>query len=176
MKMSRRFWGAIFCGAILLCLQTPQAQAHGDLVSATPAPDEILSIFPTSISLVFTEKLQEIGSNKINVILVLHANGSQVATKNTTVANEKLTTELEPQTEPGTYTVMWRNVSVDGHASEGKYDFTYQSTSAAPSTKTDVVSEEPSGKKTNSTYIFLGLFFLIAVGIYLFFKFQKSNP
>jgi copper resistance protein C len=172
MRNTRKLFHTILLGALFLIFVAPAATAHGEFVSANPAPSQIVTTFPTSVELVFSEKLQELESSKVNVIMVLSADGEEIDSKNTMVSINQVMVGLEPQTDPGTYTVLWRNVSEDGHATEGKYQFIFKK----PSANTSAAPAVGAGSPTNNrslTYVLLGVFALIAVGISFYFKRRK---
>ena len=172
MRNKWQWFRAIFLGALFLIVAAPAATAHGEFVSAHPAPNEVVTTFPTSVELVFSEKLQEIGLNKVNVIMVLNADGKEIDSKNTMVSINQAMVGLEPQGSAGTYTVLWRNVSDDGHATEGKYQFIFKIASAK-TTSTPAVGTGSPANNRSLTFVLLGVFALIAVGIHFYFKRRK---
>ena len=172
MRNKWQWFRTIFLGALFLIVAAPAATAHGEFVSANPAPNEVVTTFPTSVELVFSEKLQEIGSNKVNVIMVLNADGKEIDSKNTMVSGDQAMVGLEPQGSPGTYTVLWRNVSDDGHATESKYEFIFKIASAK-TTSTPAVGTGSPANNRSLTFVLLGVFALIAVGIHFYFKRRK---
>ena len=172
MRNKWQWFRAIFLGALFLVVAVPTATAHSEFVSAKPAPNEMVTTFPTSVELVFSEKLQEIGSSKVNVIMVLNAEGKEIDSKNTMVSGDQAMVGLEPQGNPGTYTVLWRNVSDDGHATEGKYEFIFK-TASANTAATPAVGTGGSTNNRSLTFVLLGVFAFIAVGISFYFQRPK---
>ncbi len=104
------------------------AYAHATLVSAEPAAGSHLENSPAQVRLVFSEALE-----------ISMAQVSLVATDGTSV---RLTTRgdphdvnaliaLVPPLSPGSYRVVWRVVSDDGHPVNGTYEFAVGATRAS---------------------------------------------
>lgn len=108
--------------ALLLMGGLP-AQAHSQLVTASPRPGASLSSSPTEIKLVFNENLIALGGTS-NVIIVQNAKGKFVRTSETIVVASTVSISIPGKLRPGRYSVRWRVVSADGHPISGRYGFT----------------------------------------------------
>ncbi|MHB8400276.1 MAG: copper resistance CopC/CopD family protein, partial [Candidatus Limnocylindrales bacterium] len=137
------------------------AQAHADLVLATPAPGTGLAQAPAAVVIKFSEPL----NLSLSRIEVLDASGTDVGTGPT----EAVTGDPEAMRRPlgllptGQYTVRWTSVSaLDGHALSGTYSFAVGTGASAGTTVADspLDSEGPFG--------LVGRFVeLVALGIWL---------
>jgi copper resistance protein C len=116
MKLPRALLAAGLGGA--LCVA---AHAHAFLDHAQPRVGSELAAAPADVKLWFTEKLEP----AFSTVSVVDANGKRVDVGPPQVdANDRmlLRTAL-PRLGPGEYTVRWRAVSVDTHATEGRFTF-----------------------------------------------------
>ena len=97
------------------------ASAHAFLDHANPAVGSSLPASPGSVRIWFTQALEP----AFSTIEVLDQNGKRVDADDVQVdAADKtqLYATLKPL-PPGVYKVFWRVVSVDTHATEGKFTF-----------------------------------------------------
>ncbi|ENB4893299.1 CopC domain-containing protein YobA [Escherichia albertii] len=101
---------------------TPSAWAHAHLTHQYPAANAEVTAAPQAISLNFSEGIES-GFSGAKIT------GSQNESINTRPAkrNEQdknqLIIPLADPLKPGTYTVNWHVVSVDGHKTKGQYTF-----------------------------------------------------
>jgi copper resistance protein C len=110
---------AIVAGAITALSMA--AHAHAFLDHAQPRVGAALAAAPTDVKLWFTEKLEP----AFSTVSVLDAAGKRVDGGHPQVdPNEPtlLRTSLG-KLVPGEYSVLWRAVSVDTHATEGRFTF-----------------------------------------------------
>lgn len=108
--------------AFLACwLGADFALAHGALRRAEPAPDSKLSRPPSEVRLAFSERLEPAYST----LRVEDDKGAEVDGRDGRVdrANPLLIRASLPALGRGVYTVIWRALSVDGHATEGRFTF-----------------------------------------------------
>jgi methionine-rich copper-binding protein CopC len=121
--------GAVFrallaAGAITLtpAARPPPARAHAALVSSVPAARAILSAPPPRVALTFNERLEAAYAR----VSVWDAAGAQVDLKDSTLDRDssKVLTVSLPPLAPGSYTVRYRVLSVDGHVVEASFVFT----------------------------------------------------
>lgn len=122
---------------LTLALLWPQlASAHAEPVSSTPEAGSTIDTAPTSISVVFGQKLGTDGSS----LAVTDAGGTRVDTGNTTLdpndtRRRTLLVSLKAGLGAGTYTVAWKTLSADdGETAEGRFTFTVRgsATGSAP--------------------------------------------
>lgn len=142
--------------ALLLpaALGASPALAHDALSSTAPAQDAVVTTAPDTVSLTLTQPPTEAGSLNLSIITVTDGAGTTVSDGTVTVDGATLSTTTAPGT-PGTYTVLWRAVSSDGHPIEGKYSFTVQgpasATTAAPAASTTPTAEAAAPSASPST-------------------------
>jgi copper resistance protein C len=106
---------------ILAAVAVPgEARAHSGLARSTPAAGSAVKA-PTEVVLTFTEKLEPAFSS----IEVRDAQGAAMHDGKASAVPAQPTqirVALKPLT-PGTYTVIWRILSVDTHRSQGSFTF-----------------------------------------------------
>jgi methionine-rich copper-binding protein CopC len=98
------------------------AGAHAEMVKSVPARRSSITTSPPRVRLSFNERVEA----KFSRVSVWDAKGAQVDLKDAEVDAEdpkQLTVGL-PALEPGTYTVRFRVLSVDGHIVESQFPFT----------------------------------------------------
>jgi methionine-rich copper-binding protein CopC len=108
--------------ALAIGLWAAAAEGHAALVKAAPGQRATLSQAPPRVELTFSERLEPAYSR----VMVLDQAGRQVDLKDAAVPREdgtRLTVSL-PALRPGTYTVRYRVLSVDGHVVESDFPFT----------------------------------------------------
>jgi methionine-rich copper-binding protein CopC len=107
--------GAI--GSLLAACLVIQAHAHAFLHHAEPRVGATVSTAPVEIRLWFSEELEP----AFSTVKVLDSEGKRVDKADAHVDEahrEMLRVSLAPL-RPGAYTVVWRVVSVDTHATQG---------------------------------------------------------
>jgi methionine-rich copper-binding protein CopC len=92
--------------------------AHAQLLSSTPAPDEVLATLPPAIVLTFDDELTAVSS-----FLVVDASGSTVAQGAVDPANLKTMTAAMPVLPDGAYRVRWTAGTTDGHIERAEFGF-----------------------------------------------------
>lgn len=108
----------------LMFAAIPSAQAHEELVGATPAAGSSLSSLPNKVRLVFSDKLQSFDGRAVNVIVVEDPNGEQIDVGDSVVSGATLSVNIRDQSGSGKFHVSYRVVSGDGHPVSGDYYFT----------------------------------------------------
>ena len=132
------------------------ALAHDALSSTSPTQDSVATTAPETVTLTLSEPPANSENLNFSTITVTDGAGKTVSDGKVTVYGPTLTTTLDPGTA-GTYTVLWRTVSSDGHPIEGKYSFTVQTavgagaptSSAAPTATPSTAS--PSATSSAAT-------------------------
>lgn len=114
-----------FAVALALIFATPRAAlAHLHLRHSSPASKAVLDTVPREIRLVFTEAPQV----AVSSIRLLAANGSEIPLgalfTDPDSANALVARITAGQLSAGSYTVVWRTASSDGHPMEGRFSFT----------------------------------------------------
>jgi methionine-rich copper-binding protein CopC len=106
--------------AIVLAAVTG-AEAHAALQRAEPRAGSTVRTAPARVRLWFTERLEPAFSS----VRVVNESGQRVDKEDGEVdpaAPKQLRVSLSPL-PPGTYKVIWRVLSVDGHVTEGSFTF-----------------------------------------------------
>lgn len=109
--------------AALLLLTPASGWAHAYLVTSSPARRAIVTRPPTEVQLWFNERLEPAFSS----LTVIDRDGRRVDTGDVQTGGpddpKRLSVRLRPLA-PGTYTVRYRVLSVDGHIVESQFTFT----------------------------------------------------
>jgi copper transport protein len=109
-------------GSALAGPAPPIATAHAQLVSSVPGAGARLDEAPTELTLVFSERLDQLGSS----VDVLDPDGRLLVRSGGTVdpADQRTLIVPLPPLADGLYTVDWRSLSADdGHTSQGFFNF-----------------------------------------------------
>lgn len=109
----------------MICtLTATAAAAHAVLQRAEPRVASTLKRAPDEVKLYFSERLEPAYST----VRVLNGQGAQVDRRESRVdrANLTLLRTTLPPLPPGTYTVRWRVLSIDGDVTEGHFTFTIE--------------------------------------------------
>jgi methionine-rich copper-binding protein CopC len=132
-----RLAAATIFGAIALLPVSP-ASAHSELLESTPAAGAELSKPPTEVQLIFGESVQQQGGS-IEV-----AQRDTIVSQSNTFATKGnvASVQLTGPGQPGTYTVSFRVVSVDGHVVSDTFE--YEVVGAPSTSSTSAPSETPS--------------------------------
>jgi hypothetical protein len=99
-----------------------RAGAHAFLVKSSPARRAVLVRAPAEVRLWFNERLEA----AFSTLAVVDANGRRVDAGDVRVGPDdpkRLSVGVTPLA-PGTYTVRYRVLSVDGHIVESEFSFT----------------------------------------------------
>jgi hypothetical protein len=104
----------------LLLARAPTAEAHAFLEHADPPVGSTVAAAPPALTLVFTEPVEPTFSR----VALARADGAAVATGEIVHPAPATLRVALPPLAPGTYTVTWAVVSVDTHATEGRFRFT----------------------------------------------------
>jgi len=121
--------------AAVLGLGAAPADAHAVLESTTPTQGSQVDAFPSEVTLTFGEAVTVDNDS----VRVLASNGKRVDSRHTTHPDgngNRVAADLLPGGGRGSYTVVWRIVSADGHPVAGTFTFGFgvaaDSTSSAP--------------------------------------------
>lgn len=113
----------VAASAALVALPAMPASAHNYVVATTPAEGAVLTAQPGTVSLETNEALLAVESG--SVVQVQGPDGRYYGDGCAVVDGATATTQTQLG-EPGTYTVNWRVVSVDGHPISGMWTFEWQ--------------------------------------------------
>jgi len=111
-----RWLALLLAGSVL---SAGVALGHSGLQRAEPPVDSTLKRPPTEVKLYFTERLEPAYST----VRVEDGQGARVDRDDSRVdrSNPRLMQVTLSPLAPGTYTVIWRVLSVDSHITEGRF-------------------------------------------------------
>jgi methionine-rich copper-binding protein CopC len=140
--MSRGIRLALVCALVTVAAigGASVASAHARYASSTPAANASLSAAPTNLAITFTEELASIQ------VSVTGPHGSEVTTGTAAIDLAHRTNASVPLKDdgPGTYMVVWKNVSGDdGDPNDGAFVFTVAGAAPAAATPTPAPSAVP---------------------------------
>ena len=116
----------VLVGVVVLLLgPAGPASAHATLISSDPVEGAVLDAAPDQIRLTFDEAVAAVPDGA----QVFDAEGAPVAASAAATGTE-LAVSLTEQVGPGTYVVVWRVVSEDGHPVSGSLTFSVGAPSA----------------------------------------------
>lgn len=117
------------------------AAAHDELVSTDPADGATVAAAPDQVTLTFTDKAIALGTE----VKVTAPDGSVVSTGDPQLGPTTVAQPLGAARPAGTYTVVWRVTSADGHPVSGTFRFAATSAvGVAAATPSAVPSQVPS--------------------------------
>lgn len=136
MRLTNRLLAALGVLIALAVVAAPQAAAHSDLVSSSPADGSETQSAPSQVVLTFNENIATTGLQ-----VVAQGPSGPLELGDPTVTGPTVTSAW-PQDEPGgEYQLSYRVVSADGHPIDGTITFSYASDRAVPA---DVPSTDPA--------------------------------
>ncbi|GEA87608.1 copper resistance CopC family protein [Cellulomonas cellasea] len=135
---------AVLAGLALAVLGAGPAAAHSALVSSDPADGSTPATVPAQVTLTFNEPAVALGT----VVEVRAPDGRVVSSGDAVLADAGVTQALSGDLPAGTYSVLWRVTSADGHPIEGQLTFTAQ----GPATAGDVpAASDPATAAATAT-------------------------
>jgi methionine-rich copper-binding protein CopC len=135
----------IVAAGLLALVGVQPASAHSALTSSTPADGAVVTEPLESVDLTFSEAPLA-GLDAGLRIQVTDASGADVARGDVTVSGTTMRRAVD--LDQGSYSVLWRYVSPDGHPIEGTLAFEYR---AAAPVSTPSASVTPTPTPTAST-------------------------
>jgi len=106
---------------MMILLSPILVNAHVRILQSSPEPGAILTKAPEKIVIEFLGSVEPAFSK----IEVYDSKGRKVSKKTTFRENDTIMeVELEKNLPPGTYTVRWQCLSIDGHMQKKKFTFT----------------------------------------------------
>ena len=146
----RRTAATVSAVGALTALGLAPAAAHDEVLSTSPEQNAVLESAPEQIELSYSGEIMDIGHQ----VLVTGPDGQSVTEGPLERDGSQVVQPLaEAGSEEGTYQVVWRVVSSDGHPIEGTY--TYEvgdgaDTTTAPSLSS-TPTEAPTGEGADSS-------------------------
>ena len=135
-------------GALLAtALTAGPASAHDRLTGSSPAPGERLSAAPAQVELTFSSEVLAVNPQ----VVVQDAAGTALAGVAPVVDGARVTAALPAGLAGGTYTVLWRVVSGDGHPVEGTFAFDVDAPAASAPAPAPPASASPEPSESSSS-------------------------
>ena len=147
----RRTAATVSAVGALTALGLAPAAAHDEVLSTSPEQDAVLETAPEQIELSYSGEIMDIGHQ----VLVTGPDGQSVTEGPLERDGSQVIQPLaETGSEEGTYQVVWRVVSSDGHPIEGTYTYevgdSVDITTPAPTLST-TPTETPTGEGADSS-------------------------
>lgn len=126
--------------------------AHGELLNSEPAASSVLVESPNQIVLQFSESVESVFIS----IRILDSAGVEIGsgTARRDTGNHSVVRTTPPHLEPGSYVVVWRVTSADGHPVQGAFPFYIgtqsQSVTDLVATYLHSYHADPSGNKVGT--------------------------
>lgn len=150
----------------LLVFSAPQALAHAQVVSQSPAPSSEVSALPSKVEITFNEKLISLGDG--NQLQMLDPEGNEVTTGDVLTSESAISRALNASSKPGEYYVSYRAVSADGHVVAGEYTFNLTPNEVPAIAIAPPPAEDENGETGRNLLVSLATFTLL-LGAGLFF-------
>lgn len=150
-------------GVLLLGAAAP-ASAHATLIGTDPVEGAVLDAAPERVTFTFNESVIGVPAG----IRVFDATGAEVASS-ATVRDARLLVDLDEELGEGTFVVVWRLVSADGHPIGGSLSFSVGRPSDVvdvPTTSADATTTAPLQLSVVRWTGYVGL--LLAAGVAVF--------
>lgn len=126
---------AALLAAFLVLFSPVSASAHDALISSSPEADATVDTLPSEIVLTFSAEL--ITGEGATEMVVTDAEGTSVTDGAAVTEGSAVTQPLVAEAAAGTYHVVWKVVSSDGHPTSGEYFFSVTtSTVSTPTPET----------------------------------------
>ncbi|MEZ0578660.1 copper resistance protein CopC [Nocardioides sp. MH1] len=165
MSNVRRALAAVILAGTLLVLATAPASAHASLVSTDPADGQVLQQAPEEVTLTFDEPVRVVDDG----VEVYDATGEPLGV-DAAARDEAVTADLPSDLADGSYVVVWRVISDDGHPVAGSLTFHIGAPSPSvrpphePSVTDDATMRSVVGSVQALSYVSL----LVAGGLTIF--------
>jgi copper transport protein len=107
---------------LLMGMLAGPALAHAVLVHADPAPGAIVATPPVRLTLEFSEVV-EVTADAVRVVRPDGAPLAKLRAGRDPASARRVITAVPDRLGPGTYTVAWQAISIDGHLVSGSFQF-----------------------------------------------------
>ncbi len=161
MHASRRRGAALlFAGVVTLLTGflagAGTVSAHAELISSSPANQELLATSPTEIALQFTEAVDPIEP----AIRLVDANGDDVAIASVdqSAGADRMRATIPSTLDDGTYVIAWQALSADSHRIRGSITFSVGAPSAVTAGVVDGLFDATAESATDSLFLGIGRF------------------
>ncbi len=132
------------------------ASAHAELISSSPANQELLETSPTEIALQFTERVDPIEP----AIRLVDANGDDVEIGGVDQSGgaDRMRAAIPSTLDDGTYVIAWQALSADSHRVRGSITFSVGVPSAVTAGVVDGLFDATADSSTDSLLLGIGRF------------------
>lgn len=140
MARARRAAVAGLAAILLLAALAASAFAHAELIGAEPPEGALLDRPPGRVRLFFNEPIER----EFFALEVYAADRTRVDRRDAAIPRDNVAA-LEaslPELGPGTYTVVWRVLSIDGHVVRGAYAFSVGAATPGGALRIDLAGSE----------------------------------
>lgn len=107
------------------------AELHFKLVKSDPASDTILGEAPEAVRLWFSQEPQMEGA-KVRIMGPDEALVTMSDVHQNDADKNLVSADILAELQPGTHTVMWRAMGLDGHIVSGEFTFSYNTATDTP--------------------------------------------
>lgn len=145
-----RLTAALVLAGVVVFAGAQTASAHDSLIAASPASGDTVAAL-SQVELTFSENLLDLGAG--NIVEITGPDGRYYETDCVALAGPTLTTPVALGAA-GTYEVVWRAVSSDGHPVSDTYSFEYApaaGAAASAGSATPVCGDESTGDAAAGT-------------------------
>lgn len=147
---------AILVALVAVFCSISAASAHDELISSDPAAGATVTKSPEKIELDFSGELQQLAGAQTSVVALSAEDGTKIASEVTT-KGKTVTVVPESKLASGTYKLVYRVVSSDGHPISDSINFTVKLPAAAASeSATSAPAPKASAESTNEPIQQLG--------------------
>ena len=115
-------------GFILVIFLASPAAAHSTLIGTDPPSGATLTTSPQDVVLRFDNPIEE----SFGGVQVFSPDGDRMEAGQPVIDDTEVQVPLRPLPQPGTYTVVFRIISGDGHPVESDFTFTYEPVEPTP--------------------------------------------
>ena len=183
--------------ALLLALSpiflvSSPAQAHNELMGESPSADSVVEAGTFNIRLDFDAEPIPTEFGKGNLIAIANSEGEQLGAACARIEGKTMYTTVSIN-EPGTYKILWRSASSDGHIADGDYQIIVENNSGYVSEQVGnqcfddngveltLESQEPLSKKPGPAVGFVqgliwGAAFIVAGGVLGAYLVMRRKP
>lgn len=131
----------------LLVTAIPQAaSAHAGLVDSDPRQNATVQTAPTSVTLTFSEDLQQPG-----FLALSGPDGEQIALTDPAFDGPRISADVTGEAEGGAWALSYRVVSADGHPVTGTIPFEVDAPAAVPSEAPSDEESEVAAPEADAT-------------------------
>lgn len=173
-------------------LVSSPAQAHNELLGESPSAGSVVEAGNFDIRLDFDAEPIPTEFGKGNLIAIATSEGEQLGAACSRIEGKTMYTTVSID-EPGTYKILWRSASSDGHIADGDYQITVENNSGFVSEQVGnqcfdengveltLESQEPLSKKLAPNVGFVqgliwGGAFIIAGGVFGAYLVIRRKP